>query len=121
MIQTSYFSSKAPRGRKVCIAKWPPRYWHGPRAPKLAPSDPKAEDWAAAYRRDLENRFPTESSLRLYLQEIERETPDPILCCYESNPDECHRRILAAFIKEELGWDVPEWSAPMPKQGTLLL
>ena len=89
-------------------------------APKLAPSDPKAIDWAAAYRRDLENRFPTESSLRLYLQEIERETPDPILCCYESNPDECHRRVLAVYIREMLNWDVPEWRSKEPEQASLL-
>ncbi|MFQ8738155.1 MAG: DUF488 family protein [Bilophila wadsworthia] len=64
------------------------------------PSDPKAVDWKAAYRKDLESRFPTPSSLRLYLQEIEKRTPDPILCCFELNPEECHRRVLAAFIRE---------------------
>lgn len=120
MIQTSFFAGKAPRDRKVSIAKWPPRYWQGPRAPKLAPSNPKAEDWASAYRRDLDDRFPTESSLRLLLQEIERETPDPILCCFEADPGECHRRVLAAYIKEKLNWDVPEWSEPKPEQGSLL-
>lgn len=120
MIQTSFFSGKAPRGRKVSIAKWPPRYWSGPRAPKFAPSDPRAEDWAAAYRRDLESRFPTASSLRLYLQEIERETPDPILCCYESDPNECHRRVLAAYIREKLNWDIPEWGGTGPEQASLL-
>lgn len=120
MIQTSFFSSKAPRGRKVSIAKWPPRFWQGPRAVKLAPSDPKAVDWAAAYRRDLEERFPTESSLRLYLQEVERETPNPILCCFEADQHECHRRVLASFIKEKLNWDVPEWSLAKPEQASLL-
>ena len=79
-IETSFFSSKAPKERKVCIAKWH-RGWNGPRAERFAPSDPKAVDWKAAYRKDLESRFPTPSSLRLYLQEIEKRTPDPILCC----------------------------------------
>lgn len=119
-MQTSFFSSKAPRDRKVSIAKWPPRYWQGPRASRFAPSNPKAEDWAEAYRRDLEARFPTESSLRLYLQEILRETPDPILCCFETDPNQCHRRVLAAFIKENLHLDVPEWGGARPQQGTLL-
>lgn len=120
MIQTSFFGSKAPRDHKVSIAKWPPKYWSGPRAPKLAPSNPKAQDWATAYRRDLDDRFPTESSLRLYLQGIERETPDPILCCFEADPDQCHRRVLAAYIKEKLNWDVPEWGSKGPEQATLL-
>lgn len=64
----------------------------------------------AAYRKDLESRFPTPSSLRLYLQEIEKRTPNPILCCFELNPEECHRRVLAAFIKENINLDVPEWN-----------
>lgn len=104
----------------MAIAKWPPRGWDGPRASRFAPSDPKAEDWAGAYRHDLDGRFPTESSLRLYLQEIERETPDPILCCFELNPEECHRRVLAAYIKEKLNWDVPEWGSRGPEQASLL-
>ena len=86
-IETSFFSSKAPKERKVCIAKWH-RNWNGPHAERFAPSDPKAVDWKAAYRKDLESRFPTPSSLRLYLQEIEKRTPDPILCCFELNPAE---------------------------------
>ena len=119
-IETSFFSSKAPKERKVCIAKWHSwrfsenakwhRNWSGPRAERFAPSDPKAVDWKAAYRKDLESRFPTPSSLRLYLQEIEKRTPDPILCCFELNPEECHRRVLAAFIKENINLDVPEWN-----------
>ncbi|WP_303172809.1 DUF488 family protein [uncultured Desulfovibrio sp.] len=120
MIQTSFFASKAPRERKVAIAKYPPKYWNGARAPKLAPSDHKAADFATAYRRDLDDRFPTESSLRLYLQEVERETPDPILCCFEADPNECHRRVLAAYIKEKLNWDVPEWGSKAPEQASLL-
>ena len=107
-IETSFFSSNAPKERKVCIAKWH-RNWNGPRAGQFAPSDPKAVNWKAAYRKDLEARFPTESSLRLYLMEIEKKVPNPILCCFERNPEECHRRVLADFIKEKLNLDVPEW------------
>ena len=119
MICTSFFSSKAPRERKVSIAKWPPRGWAGPCAEKLAPSNPKAEDWAAAYLRDLESRFPMPSHLRLYLQEVERTTPDPILCCYELEPEQCHRRVLAGYIKKMLNWDVPEWGSRGPQQASL--
>ena len=46
-IETSFFSSKAPKERKVCIAKWH-RNWSGPRAERFAPSDPKAVDWKSA-------------------------------------------------------------------------
>lgn len=119
MIYTSYFASKAPKTRKVCIAKWH-RNWHGPRACLFAPSNPKAEDWAAAYQRDLEARFPTAESLRCYLAEIENESPAPILCCFELDENQCHRRVLAAYIKKMLAIEVPEWASTGPEQATLL-
>ncbi len=120
MIQTSYFSSKAPHGRKVCIAKWAPRYWNGPRAPRLAPSNPKAENWSECYLRDLIERFPGGAGLREYLDAIVARTPQPILCCYEADPEQCHRRILAEYAKTHLGMDMPEWIAPANRQGSLL-
>ena len=120
MLQTSYFSSKAPRAQKVAIAKYPPRFWSGPRAPRLAPSNPKAEDWAAAYLRDLEERFPEGAGLAEYLAQIEDQTPGAILCCYEADPQQCHRRILAAYIEKFLGLTVPEWRPREIEQGNLL-
>lgn len=116
---TSYFSSKAPRERKVAIAKWPPRYWQGPRAPLFAPSNPKAEDWREAYRRDLETRFSDPARLASCLREIEAATPEPILCCFEADAAECHRRILADFVWERLGIIIPEWEEH--RQGSLRL
>lgn len=110
MIQVSFFKSRAPKERKVCIAKWA-RFWTGPKAERFAPSNPKANDWGASYRADLEKRFPTVESLRDYLEEIEAETPNPILCCYEVDPAECHRTILAEFIFKMLGVKVEEWQA----------
>lgn len=111
MLVTSYFGSKAPKERKVCIAKWN-RFWKGPRATLFAPSNPKAEDWAASYRQDLESRFPTAALLKNYLHEIESATPNPILCCFEVDENQCHRRVLAQYIKEKLQINVPEWAGP---------
>lgn len=109
MIETSYFASKAPRERKVAIAKYAPPYWKGPSAPKLAPSNPKAENWQESYLSDLQERFPDGEGLAEYLAEIAKETPNPILCCYEKNPGECHRSVLASYVKEHLGIEMPEW------------
>ena len=109
-IKISYFSSKAPKERKVCIAKKPYRFM--PKLPKagfFAPSNPWANNWHEAYLADLNQRFPRPELLRQALEDICRETPDPILCCYEKDPAECHRSILAAFIKEKLGIEVSEW------------
>lgn len=115
-IQTSYFSSKAPRERKVSIAKWPPRGFKGQRANKLAPSNPKAVDWQKAYLADLQERFPNGEGLLQYLQEIEKAIPEPILCCYEKEKEECHRSILAEYAKKHLGIEISEWEEN--KQGT---
>ncbi len=120
MIFTSYFRSKAPQDRKVSIAKWPGRFWTGPRANLFAPSDPKALDWKGSYMRDLETRFPTAEKLQEYLSNVEAEVKDPILCCFEDDASQCHRHILAAFIKEQLGIDVSEWVSGEPIQGSLL-
>lgn len=117
-LSMSYFMSRAPAGRKVCIAKWSPRYWQGPLAPLLAPSDPHAQEWRQAYRQDLAERFASGASLGTYLMEVARMTPHPILCCYERVPEECHRSELAAVIRELLGWEVPEWRPA--QQGWLL-
>lgn len=120
MIQTSYFSSKAPQGRKVSIAKWPPRFWKGARANRLAPSNPKAENWAECYLQDLIERFPEGKGLREYLDEITARTPEPILCCFEADSAQCHRRVLAEYVKTWLDIDMPEWSAPVSNQDSLL-
>lgn len=111
MIQTSYFSSRAPRERKVAIAKYPPRFWKGPHASRLAPSNPRSDDWEADYLADLEERFPSGQGLSEYLAELEAETPDPILCCYERDRAECHRSILAEYCQRHLGLEMPEWAS----------
>lgn len=117
-ISLSFFASHAPRERKVCIAKYPPRYWKGPRAALLAPSDPRARDWRQAYRLDMTSRFADGDQLRSYLLEIALATPRPILCCYERQPEDCHRSVLAGILREKLGWEVHEWHPP--QQGVLL-
>jgi len=112
LVSVSYFASKAPADRKVCIAKKAPRYFRGPRFPEFAPAYPwDMKDWQARYRRELEVRFPDAASLRDSLARIEAATPDPILCCYEKAPSDCHRSILAGFIFDRLGLTVPEWTA----------
>lgn len=117
-IQISYFASKAPSGQKVSIAKWPPRWFRGQRASRLAPSNPKAAEWQKAYWEDLEQRFPNGEGLSEYLQEIAEKTPNPILCCYEKEKEECHRSILAEYAKKHLGIELSEWEEV--KQGTLI-
>ena len=73
-----------------------------------------------AYRKNLESRFPTPESLERYLGSVLALTPEPILCCFEADASQCHRRILAGYLKEMLGLDVPEWKETSLEQGSLL-
>jgi len=112
MITTSYFASKAPSVRKICIALKRPRYFHkgGLHVIELAPSNPWAENWQDLYWQDLQQRFPHGRGLAELLERIEARVKDPILCCYEKDPATCHRHLLSAYIKKHIGIDIPEWS-----------
>jgi hypothetical protein len=110
MIMTSYFASKAPADRKVCIAKKRPRYFRGKQFIQLAPTDPWADDWRTLYQADLKARFPGGRGLRELLEQIQEQIPDPILCCYEKDPGTCHRREFADYAQATLGLQIPEWS-----------
>lgn len=109
-IMISYFSSPAPAGRKVCIAKKCPAGFKGLQVIELAPSNPWAKgDWRARYRAELDERFPNPEALRNLLVLVHDTVPDPILCCYEKRPEDCHRGELAKWAREKLGVDIPEW------------
>jgi hypothetical protein len=112
MFTTSYFASKAPKERKVCIALKRPRFFHkgGLVVKELAPTDPWATAWQAAYLADLNARFPSGAGLLELLNDIATTVPNPVLCCYEKEPSECHRHILAKFVFDHLGIRIKEWA-----------
>ena len=111
MITTSYFAGKAPASRKVCIALGRPRYFRkgGLHIKQLAPSNPRATNWQDLYRLDLRTRFPKGRGLRELLSQIEKAVPNPVLCCYEKDIIECHRGILALYVQDWIGLEIPEW------------
>lgn len=111
MITTSHFSSPAPQDRKVCISRKCPRGFECRAYQDFAPLDPWAKgDWRARYRAEIAARYPTDEALRAALDEVAAMVPDgPVLCCYERDPGECHRRVLAEIVRERLGVDIPEW------------
>lgn len=118
----SYFASKAPQKRKVCIAKKTWRFAPGlPKAPQFAPANPWVSDFANRYRAELDARFPNPEALLAALEEICAKTSEPILCCYEKDSQECHRSILAAYIQEKLGITIEEWQPENSKTEQLKL
>jgi len=120
MIYTSCFGSQAPAERKICIARKCPKSWGcRPRILELAPENPWAKgDWRARYREELALRFPRPEDLRSVLARAESMAKNPILCCYEVESDQCHRRVLAEVVMERIGFELPEWTGVV--QGSLL-
>jgi len=106
-METSYFShpgiSSDPRA--VSIARYAPRWWgKGRRFIQLAPSAAllqAAKDgllWPEYVR-----RYNKEVLSILDPASIYAELQNSILICYERDPRECHRSLVASWIEQALG------------------
>lgn len=93
----------------VGISRGVPRFKTGYRykmARELAPNDtawnaPAWEGFAAAYRQQLE-----EIGLEAIVGRLERISEEAggqplVLLCFESSPDDCHRGLLTAWLREQ--------------------
>ena len=83
-------------------------------------SRPKTLGLSTGGRRTARTLRAASPRLERYLGSVLALTPEPILCCYEADASQCHRRILAGYLKEMLGLDVPEWKETSLEQGSLL-
>jgi len=111
-METSYFShpgiSSDPRA--VSIARYTPRWWgKGRRFIRLAPS--------TALLHATKNGLPWPEYIRRYKEEvlsildpalIYAELQNSILICYERDPRECHRSLVASWIEQAVGVTVSE-------------
>ena len=105
-MQTSYFAKSANNPLAISIARSAPKWYHGKHYPALAPSWSlvKVEDpikYEYRYRREVLDRL----NPKKVLAEIEE---NAILLCWEKPGEFCHRRIVAAWLSEELGIEIPE-------------
>ena len=113
-MNTSYFANKkiVSDQNAVSIARWPPRWWGSRRRyDALAPSA------------DLLKRFKAGLSWPQYVYEYECDVlryldpvkvvadlgRDAILLCWEAPDEECHRRLVAAWLEKTLNVKVPEF------------
>lgn len=118
-IYTSYFaklrSIDMSNKIAVSISLWPPRGYAGPSLPRLAPTESilreyKAHpDWPRYVR-----RFRDEVLSGLYPHDIVSEIlriaegRDVLLCCFEKDPAQCHRSLVAEWLNRA-GYHVGEW------------
>ncbi len=111
MIRTGYFAKHGRHPGAVSIARFPPRWFTGPRCFALAPPPEllRLHDWdtyRARYRQEVLDRLDPGSVLR----ELESlaGSPDVILLCFEKSRVFCHRRLVAEWFGETKGIPVPE-------------
>lgn len=112
-MKTSHFGNRTATAdpHAISIARWPPRWWGSRRRfITLAPSigllnRSKAglpwQEYVAEYNRDvLAGLDPAKVFSDL--------GDDSVLLCWESPGEECHRRLVAAWLEKALNIKVPE-------------
>ena len=110
MIATSYFASKLIRGKglRLISISLVTRYCKCERYLKLAPTremielahDGKFEEYTRLYQRDV---LGTLDPLEVY-----EELDGAVLLCWEKAGSFCHRRLVAEWLANAVGKEVPE-------------
>ncbi|MCK9446593.1 hypothetical protein M0Q50_07005 [bacterium] len=105
-----YFTYKGDKGIGISLSV--PKFWHGDRYMKLAPTPYildaiksgkiNEEEYIYLYYRDVLSK--------LNVNEIYEELKDKVLLCWEKPEKFCHRIIVANWIKEKIGVEVIEWN-----------
>ncbi len=118
-IYTSYFGNlkKIPEHiLPVSIARFPPKWFFGESMQLLAP--PKKLLWMAKQGKISEDEYTIEYMKAIELQFNPQtlfdklknmfDDSDIAILCFEKKGEFCHRRLLAAWLKQGLGIDVNE-------------
>jgi len=95
----------------VSISLYPPLDYSGAQFPKLAPD---RETFFAKKSGEIDEAQYEKQYRERVLSKVDAKTvyelfPKGVLLCFEGAGDFCHRRIVAAWIQEELGIEIAEW------------
>ena len=112
-MKTSYFANRnaVADSNAVAICRGVPRWFKGRVYDPLRPSWKLVEEAksGAIPHDEYEQRYRAEILARLDPAVVRRELgDDAILLCWERPGEPCHRRIVARWLEEALGIDVPE-------------
>ena len=96
----------------VAVCLYPPIDWAGLRFPSLAPTSNMFQEIKSRKinKIEYEHRYREEVLGKLDAGYIYITLKNNVLLCWEQPGEFCHRRIIANWIFEELGYDVPEWN-----------
>jgi len=112
-IHTSNFARNGDKPNAIAISCTVPKWYNGKHYKSLAPEwsmvdavkkDQMTREQYAVFYLDLltERGITPEKVLAMI--------PDnSILLCYESPNNFCHRRVLADWVKDKTGVEIPEW------------
>lgn len=116
-IYTSYFGNLRRLHQEgivpISIARWNPKWFEGISYKVVAPlpemlrNDITEDQYKEQYRRKVLNRVDQSSFLK-DLKTLTRGR-DCALLCYEKPGDFCHRRLLADWMLETTGLEIPEF------------
>jgi hypothetical protein len=95
----------------ISIAIYPPLTYTGDKFPDLYPDrktffSKKADE---IDEKQYEEQYRERVLSKLNPQEIYDMLNGKVLLCWEPPGEFCHRRIVASWIQENLGIEVPEW------------
>jgi len=98
--------------RAVSIARFTPRWWGaGRRYIALAPSAGLLRDWKQgniATWHGYAQRYRNEVLLPLDPVQVYADLENSIIVCWCKDQYICHRRLVADWLKEHIGVDIPE-------------
>lgn len=108
-IKTSFFAGyKGQDG--IAISRGVPKGWKGPRMMDLCPPwnmiknhGLSQAEWEKWYRENI--------LVWIDFDELMLMINNKVLLCWEKPGQFCHRRIVAKWIEENTGVEVPEWQA----------
>ena len=116
-IQTSNYARNGNNPDAVGISYSSPQWFVGARFPLLAPEWSMVDsirkglmtekEYTIKYINLIKNRRNQGQLTAAMIYDMLPE--NSILLCYESPNDFCHRRVLAEWIKLEIGIEIPEW------------
>lgn len=122
-IYTSYFGNLRKLHQAgifpVSIARWNPKWFGGTSYKVVAPLPDMLRDniTREQYIRQYRNRVLWNLRPERILQDLQMMTGgrDCALLCYEKPGDFCHRRLLADWMLEQTGLEIPEFGVVKEK------
>jgi hypothetical protein len=96
----------------VAICVYPPTDWSGLRFPALEPDRSifYAIKKGQITQQEYEKLYREQTLSRLDARAVYNMFKNNVLLCWEDPGEFCHRRIVANWIKEQIGIEVPEWN-----------